>query len=138
MRILPGNIDLTANRDFGGTALDLAPILQDDLVEVWYDGGMMSCDDYNYMVWLEGIFGKLKHTNERWDLFGKPESSWFKEKISYTCNRCGKSIRAPWKNYHGLCKECSLKLEYIPERRVPWKRSNVSIRTTDMDIFHLR
>ena len=65
--MLPPNIDLTERSDFGlgsGIFMD-TPVDLDDLDAK----NNMSIDEYDYLVWLEGIFGRKRLRNQKWKLF---------------------------------------------------------------------
>ena len=69
--MLSNRIDLTANRDFGHRQT----IVEMDMgiFDRWYDDDSISLDEYDYLVWWEGVFGKTRHTNERRKLFEEDE-----------------------------------------------------------------
>lgn len=111
---LPRNIDLTANRDFGGNrsiSLLLLPI--DDspfLVE--------TNEEYEERITRERIFGRRSHKDQRNDIFDPEEKH--RKYWEHTCFRCGKNIKIPWNNILGVCKECD---EYLANNnKVPWKK----------------
>lgn len=125
--MLPPNIDLTESSDFGlgsGIFMD-TPVDLDDLDA----RNNMSIDEYDYLVWWEGIFGRKRHRNQKWKLFPRigldvpydPENPH----PSY-CVRCGKEIRIPWKNYYGLCFECNNKIETTVGGKIPWNYTTVT------------
>ena len=65
--MLSPKIDLTEHRDFGGTRFAFTGF--HPLVERWFDDGNISMDEYDYMCWFEGIFGKFRHKNEKNKVF---------------------------------------------------------------------
>jgi len=136
--MLPGNIDLTANRDFGAHGL-INFINTDTLTGIDVDGEMMSIDQYDKLVEWESVFGRKRHMNQKSTIFN-PE--WpFIERAKRECQRCGKPIIAPWKNFYGLCEECN---KTLPQdmRRIPWKIHKPIIRRVgdrgQANLFDLR
>ena len=137
--MLPRNIDLTLNRDF--TPRGRNPIgfhirqFFDNLPDM--DSPFMTSDEYDALSWYESIFGRRRHINEAYRVFGyehKHEAYWRK-----TCVRCGKPLRVPWKNKSNLCDGCERDTEIY---RCPWKgRKNYEGEPVDMsfdEIFALR
>ena len=126
-------IDLTANRDFGSNTIDL----MDTLVSMDVDGEEMTCDQYEALVWWEGVFGKKRHPNRKKDIFN-PELKYYL-KWKDTCYRCGKSIKAPWNNFGGICRRCEHEMN-LPTPRLPWRTMRVVPLNHDRGagIFDLR
>lgn len=131
--MLPSNIDLTERADFGYPSLitmDM-PVDLDDLDT----RNNMSMDEYDYLVWWEGIFGRKRHRNQKWKLFPKMDIDvLYDQENSHPsyCVRCGKPIRIPWKNYYGLCFECNNKIETTVDGKIPWNHTmNFSSRNDE-------
>lgn len=136
--MLPGNIDLTANRDFGiGGGISL--IDADTIIGIDVDGEMMSIDQYDRLVEWESVFGKKRHMNQKSTIFNKELP--FIEKSKHECQRCGKKIIFPWKNFYGLCEECDEIVSHN-SKKIPWKTSKPVIRRVgdrgQGDLFDLR
>ena len=126
--MLPSNIDLTERADFGDTSLiSLADLNLDDIDT----RNEMSTDEYDLLVWWEGIFGKKRHINQKWDIFTRINLNGVEDPNALCCIRCGKVIRIPWKNYghhypwanYGLCFECNEKGETETWGKIPWNRN---------------
>lgn len=136
--MLPGNIDLTANRDFGAQG-GVNFIDADTILGIDVDGEMMSIDQYDKIVKWESVFGKKRHMNQKSTIFNKEWS--FIEKSKYECQRCGKKIIVPWKNFYGLCKECDEIVSHN-SKKIPWKISKPIIRRVgdrgQANLFDLR
>ena len=64
--MLPSNIDLTERADFGDVSLISPADLNLDNIDTRNE---MSTDEYNLLVWREGIFGRKRHINQKWDIF---------------------------------------------------------------------
>lgn len=133
--MLSPKIDLTEHRDFGGTRFAFTGF--HPLVERWFDDGNISMDEYDYMCWFEGIFGKFRHKNEKNKVFDK-EGAYEKELRTH-CHRCGKPLRIPWKIFYDLCEECNEIMD-SDYRRIPWKSTNkeISHNIERNDLFNLR
>ena len=144
--MLPSNIDLTERADFGDTSLISPADLNLDDIDTRNE---MSTDEYDSLVWWEGIFGKKRHINQKWDIFprnGLNVSYGSENPYTLYCSRCGKVIRIPWKNYgwrslwkkQGLCSECSEKEEIYFKGRIPWKHTSTSSRNDERgyDLFN--
>lgn len=119
--MLTGNIDLTENRDFGGS---FTPI------ELSKADNIMTLEDYR----RESIFGKKRHTNGKHHIFGR---TTFVKNLESHCYRCGKELKLPWeRNRMELCKQCSDKVKHDNQYlKFPW--NYISIIRTD-DLFNLR
>ena len=106
----------------------------------------MSTDEYDLLVWWEGIFGKKRHVNQKWDIFPRINLKVAEDPHTLYCARSGKVIRIPWKNYgwrslwkkQGLCFECSEKGEIDFKGRIPWKNTSTSSRNDERgyDLFN--
>lgn len=131
--MLSPRIDLTEHRDFGGGRIIQ---LQDELVSTWFDGGLMTNDEYEYVVWWESIFGRTRHVNRKREIFHKDDLFYERKMIGH-CQRCGREIKIPWKNFFGLCEECNEDVSY-DVKKIPWKVYQGSRRTTPRDLFNLR
>ena len=144
--MLPSNIDLTEKADFGDVSLISPADLNLDDIDTRNE---MSTDEYDLLVWWEGIFGKKRHINQKWDIFpknGLNVSYGSENPYTLYCSRCGKVIRIPWKNYgwrslwkkQGLCSECSEKEEIYFKGRIPWKHTSTSSRNDERgyDLFN--
>lgn len=123
--MLTENIDLTENRDFGGsfqiTAMDIP-------------NNIMTLEDYDKIIRRETIFGKKRHTNGKHRIFGR---TTFVKNLESHCYRCGKELKLPWeRNRMELCKQCSDKVKHDNQYlKFPW--NYISIIRTD-DLFNLR
>lgn len=129
--MLSRNIDLTENRDFSGGRIEFTHLLR----SIDLDAEVMSTDEYEVIVWWEGIFGRRRHSNEKDRVFDKEEkylNGWRGK-----CERCGKPLRCPWKRVYGLCIECNDAME---KSRIPWIEHYGQQSSSDrtMDIFHMR
>ena len=71
--MLSNRIDLTANRDVGHRQT----IVEMDMgtFDRWYVDDSITLDEYDYHVWLEGVFGKSRHTNDKCNLFGDDKNT---------------------------------------------------------------
>ena len=129
--MLTGNIDLTENRDFGGsfqiTAMDIP-------IELSEADNIMTLEDYEKIIRRESIFGKKRHTNGKHRIFGR---TTFVKNLESHCYRCGKEFKLPWeRNRMELCKQCSDKVKHDNQYlKFPW--NYISIIRTD-DLFNLR
>lgn len=129
--MLTGNIDLTENRDFGGsfqiTAMDIP-------IELSEADNIMTLEYYEKIIRRESIFGKKRHTNGKHRIFGR---TTFVKNLESHCYRCGKELKLPWeRNRMELCKQCSDKVKHDNQYlKFPW--NYISIIRTD-DLFNLR
>ena len=123
--MLTGNIDLTENRDFGGSFQTTAMDIPDNI---------MTIEDYDKIIRRETIFGKKRHTNGKHRIFGR---TTFVKNLESHCYRCGKELKLPWeRNRMELCKQCSDKVKHDNQYlKFPW--NYISIIRTD-DLFNLR
>ena len=123
--MLTGNIDLTENRDFGGSFQITAMDIPDNI---------MTLEDYEKIIRRESIFGKKRHTNGKHRIFGR---TTFVKNLESHCYRCGKELKLPWeRNRMELCKQCSDKVKHDNQYlKFPW--NYISIIRTD-DLFNLR
>lgn len=123
--MLTGNIDLTENRDFGGSFQITAMDIPDNI---------MTLEDYDKIIRRETIFGKKRHTNGKHRIFGR---TTFVKNLESHCYRCGKELKLPWeRNRMELCKQCSDKVKHDNQYlKFPW--NYISIIRTD-DLFNLR
>jgi hypothetical protein len=100
-------VDLTENRDFADDMLMFVdePITMRDFYDrkELMENGNMTLEQYERLKRIESIFGMSRHYNEKIEIFGMKTNCPDDGKH---CWKCGKEIRAPWKNYFGLCKEC--------------------------------
>lgn len=134
--MLPSNIDLTERADFGDASL-ISPA--DWNLDDFDTRNEMSTDEYDLLVWWEGIFGKKRHINQKWNIFPRINLKVVEDPHNVYCARCGKPIRIPWKNYghqfpwenYGLCFECNEKEEIDFKGRIPWKDTSTSSRNDD-------
>lgn len=137
--MLPRNIDLTEHRDFGGGNV----FILDTIIEIPIDEyHLMTPDEYDHLMWWEGIFGRRRHYTEKskvFDVEKRFESHW-----NHHCLRCGVALRIPWKTHNGLCKKCD-DIVSLEEggTRIPWKRSHKSLnegghRDPKYDLFNSR
>ena len=129
---LPRKIDLTANRDFGDNRFNHTFVFP---IEI--ERELMTNEEYDELVKWENIFGKKWHKNQKNKIFD-PEVK-FNKYWENTCYRCGKTIREPWSNIGGICKNCNDHLEKTSSNKIPWKKetfeNNVNMRR---DLFELR
>ena len=125
--MLTGNIDLTENRDFGGS-------FQTTAMNIWEADNIMTTEDYEKIIRRESIFGKKTHTNGNHRIFGR---TTFVKNLESRCYRCGKELKLPWeRNRMELCKQCSDKVKHDNQYlKFPW--NYISIIRTD-DLFNLR
>ena len=130
--MLPSNIDLTERADFGADFGDVSLISPADLnLDDIDTRNEMSTDEYDLLVWREGIFGKKRHVNQKWDIFPRLTLDVTEDPNALCCARCGKVIRIPWKNYghhypwgnYELCFECNEKVETETWGKIPWNRN---------------
>ena len=130
------NIDLTLHGDFSTASrspLDFHQIGQFYVNLLDMDSLFMRFDDYKAIQRHEKMFGKRRHQNEKYIVFGyesKQEAYW-----KTTCVRCGKPLRVPWKIYGDVCKDCDCELK---SHRVPWKEYYITNENTHNDLFELR
>lgn len=140
--MLPSNIDLTERADFGDAFLISHADLRLDDIDA---GNEMSTDEYDLLVWREGIFGKKRHINQKWDIFPRINLKVAEDPHTLYCARCGKPIRIPWKNYghhypwknYGLCFECNEKIETETRDRIPWRTMNIFSSRNDERGYNL-
>ena len=123
--MLTENIDLTENRDFGGSFQITAMDIPDNI---------MTLEDYDKIIRRESIFGKKRHTNGKHRIFGR---TTFVKNLESHCYRCGKELKLPWeRNRMELCKQCSDKGKHDNQYlKFPW--NYISIIRTD-DLLNLR
>lgn len=134
--MLPSNIDLTERADFGDVSLISPADLNLDDIDTRNE---MSTDEYDLLVWWEGIFGKKRHINQKWNIFPRINLKVAENPHNVYCERCGKHIRIPWKNYghqfpwenYGLCFECNEKINTDIEGKIPWNHNHTSSRNDD-------
>ena len=129
--MIPPEIDLTENRDFRGES-------EFTWISGHFPTGMlywelMSRDQFELVHRYESIFGRKSHHSERYQVFSKDDKT-FAEECRWHCERCGVSIRLPWKNINGVCPKC----HDILEGRIPWKEKYAQIRNREENIFDLR
>ena len=126
--MLPSNIDLTERADFGDVySISPADLNLDDFDTI----NEMSTDEYDLLVWWESIFGRKRHINQKWNIFPRINLKVAEDPHTLYCERCGKPIRIPWKNYghqfpwenYGLCFECNEKIETETWGKIPWNRT---------------
>ena len=125
--MLPSNIDLTERADFGRPSLTFDLNDLDDIDT----RNEMSTDEYDLLVWWESIFGRKRHINQKWNIFPRINLKVAEDPHTLYCERCGKPIRIPWKNYghqfpwenYGLCFECNEKIETETWGKIPWNRT---------------
>jgi hypothetical protein len=121
-------IDLTEKGDFRETSYITS------LVDLPTDGRSMTLDQHLALRRFESIFGKRRHDDNRFIIFGI--TRFIKDRECH-CDRCGKELRIPWKRPNsGLCQECEdiLDREY-GSNHPPF--SPVS-RDSSLDIFNLK
>ena len=138
--MLPSNIDLTERADFGRPSLTFDLNDLDDIDT----RNEMSTDEYDLLVWWEGVFGRKRHINQKWDIFPRLNLSVENPHTLY-CARCGKVIRIPWKNYghhypwknYGLCFECNEKMETEARGKIPWSHTMNNSSRNDEIVYNL-
>lgn len=128
--MLSPKVDLTEHMDFNGGSMNIFSNTR--LVEISDDEqDLMSTEEYEWFTWWEGIFGKKRHVNQKWDIFPRPTLDVAEGPNALCCTRCGKVIRIPWKNYGHhypwgncvLCFECNEKVETETWGKIPWNRN---------------
>lgn len=131
--MLPRNIDLTENRDFMGE--DITTF--DTRIEIPLDEYQaMTADEYEHILWWEGIFGRKRHANEKREVFEK-EKSYIDETKTH-CYRCGTELRIPWKRTRELCEDCKEIVAREVNGRIPWKSRMEIVRDFEYDLFNSR
>lgn len=100
--MLPDNIDLTENRDFGERVTLHGQFISPDFDEDEYK---MSTDEYDYLLWRERIFGRRRHLTQKWKVFD--DGGKYYRNLEGTCSCCGRRIMP----YNHLCKYCSSKFQ---------------------------
>ena len=138
--MLPSNIDLTERADFSRPSLTFDLNDLDDIDT----RNEMSTDEYDLLVWWEGVFGRKRHINQKWDIFPRLSLSVENPHTLY-CARCGKVIRIPWKNYGhhypwencGLCFECNEKMETEALGKIPWSHTMNNSSRNDEIVYNL-
>lgn len=135
--MLSTKVDLTENQDFSGGS----STFMDTPIEVSYDDfKLMTYDQYERLIWWEGIFGRKMHRNQKAELFNI--EPWpFLDALKSGCQRCGKPLRVPWKNFRGMCKSCYEKFD-LGIQKIPWNESiegwSNNRGNTIRDLFDLR
>ena len=142
--MLPSNIDLTERADFG----DVFSISPADLnLDDFDTRNEMSTDEYDLLVWWESIFGRKRHINQKWNIFPRINLKVAEDPHTLYCERCGKPIRIPWKNYeshypwknYGLCSECNEKIKTETWGKIPWNHHTYVFSRNDergYDLFN--
>jgi hypothetical protein len=120
--MLSTKIDLTERNDFsrGDGQLMGYPVPP----EVYY--GEMTIEQFSRLHRWEGIFGKMHHDSEYYDVFFQKLPFYKKA----TCYRCGKEIKIPWKFHTGICEKCR------NEKEIPWRERFRASSNTDYDLFN--
>jgi hypothetical protein len=136
--MLPRNIDLTENGDFGGDIFRGGIFLSPEMdipIELWGVDNMSS-EDYNKIIRQKSLFGKRIHTNEKHRIFGITP---FVKNLESRCCRCGKELKLPWERKGmELCKQCCDEFEHDNQYlKFPWNNMKLSVIRTD-DLFNLR
>ena len=130
--MLPSNIDLTENRDFGRSGGDwVIPI-------AFSDDEIVTSDEYENLCRYESIFGKRMKDQTR-EILGYLYDLDFPVDWNKICIRCGKPL-LPWNNRGGICMECDGELnQSYGYGSFPWTNYKTP-RLPDniMDIFNLR
>ncbi|MBQ9884394.1 MAG: hypothetical protein IJM43_08090 [Bacteroidaceae bacterium] len=134
MKAIPGNIDLTENRDFGSRDASIFARSRSVILENDNSSLPMALDDYARLEAFTFIFGKREHQNEH-DLVFSP--IYFDDLHACFCPRCGREHKIPWEDHYryGLCKNCK-----ESTANIPWNEAmdNISERDNTMDIFNMR
>ena len=122
--MVAGNIDLTENRDFRGGRFQIPEM--DIPLELW-DEDIMTSEDYEKIRRWESIFGKKRHTNGKYRIFGITP---FVKNLESRCCRCGKEFKIPWeRERRELCKRCSDEVEHDNQYlKFPWNYMKLSVR----------
>lgn len=119
--MLSPKVDLTEHMDFNGGSMNIFSNTR--LVEISDDEqDLMSTEEYEWFTWWEGIFGKKRHVNQKWDIFPRLTLDVAEGPNTLCCIRCGKVIRIPWGNCE-LCFECNEKINTDIEGKIPWNRN---------------
>ena len=137
--MLSPKVDLTEHRDFNGGGIIRFVEISDD------EQDLMSTEEYEWFTWWEGIFGKKRHVNQKWDIFPRLTLDVAEGPNASCCIRCGKVIRIPWKNYRhrypwgncGLCFECNEKINTDIEGKIPWSHTMNNSSRNDEIVYNL-
>lgn len=133
--MLPRNIDLTENRDFSGGNFAFFDVPIEIPMDEFH---LMTPEEYDHLMWWEGIFGKKRHYTQKSEVFDA-EKRYYNH-WNHHCLRCGAELRIPWKIYGGLCKKCDEIVTYEEGgTRTPWKQVNEGWRRDPKyDLFNSR
>ena len=105
--MVPSNIDLTENRDFGFRGPQGISFIH--LALDAEDNEFVTPEEYELIRKKEYFFGKRRHDNRKREIFGIQK---FIFNLESHCCRCGKEFRLPWeRKRRDLCNECSEDIE---------------------------
>lgn len=131
--MLSPKVDLTEHMDFNGGSMNIFSNIR--LVEISDDEQeLMSTEEYEWLTWWEGIFGRKEHRNQNHEILFKGALN----ELKAHCYRCGKPFRIPWDNIGGVCRKCNDEI-FDPSHNLPWKRNNnpsVSERSIVYNLFN--
>ena len=133
--MLPRNIDLTENRDFGDDGEDGL-----DISLWWDDGELVTPAQWNNSVRFQSFFGKRIHKNEKDSIFTHMDLP-FLTGDEGRCTKCGRLL-VPWNRFHGFYMECKDEMEKFTPKDIPWRNNAPRIvRSGDRgqgNLFELR
>lgn len=129
------NIDLTEHLDFG--AHDFMGIGHNKLVPpIEVMSGKMTFKEYNALIRRETFFGQKMHRTEAHKVFNNPFMNFNDKNGVPICERCGRTLRVPWKRRYGLCEKCANEMD---NEKTPW---GISLNASNIDkgyeLFNLR
>lgn len=129
-------VDLTEHMDFSRGIIGSFSDIQ--LVEIPDDEHeFMTTEEYEWLTWWEGIFGRKGHRNQKHEIFNSKATL---NELKAHCYRCGKPFRIPWDSIGGICRKCDGEI-FDPSHTLPWKRNNdpsVSERSIVYNLFNSR
>lgn len=126
--MLPSNIDLTENHDFGNSSVSL-----DIRIGGFIDDVFVTADQYEVYEKYTKIFGNTRHKNQAREILGDLYDLPKKDKYGWKthCHKCGRLL-FPW-NHNGLCEKCKDTMVFETGKRIttyrhirspfPWESS---------------
>lgn len=140
--MLSQRVDLTENNDFSSRNLSDFLINVDIVNDVAnHHSPNMSTNMFDEIQKYGEVFGRKYHYNEVIDVFFNDDERFYRENRDI-CQRCGKYIRVPWKNFNNLCDVCDSIVDneqYYMDLKIPWKTLPVTnIRDTARELFNMR